>query len=33
MPLTANFVHEEILKRLARIPGYDAALADRIPAE
>ena len=33
MPLTAKFVREEILKRLAQIPGYDAALADRIPAE
>ena len=33
MPLTAQFVHDEILKRLARMPGYEAALADRIPAE
>ncbi len=32
-PLTANFVQDEILKRLARIPGYEAALADKIPAE
>ncbi len=33
MPLTAAFVREAILKKLARIPGYETALADRIPAE
>ena len=33
MPLTANFVQDEILKRLARIPGYEALIADKIPAE
>lgn len=32
-PLTANFVQDEILKKLARIPGYDAVIDEKIPAE